>query len=100
MVKNDAGKWHRLASDIEQTVNDAYNRMKDLPDEAIMLRPHPGDWSVKEIVGHLVDSASNNHQRFVRLQIDDDLVFPDYSRNNLDWVAIQRYQEIPFAMCP
>ena len=96
MVENDTGKWHRLASDIEQAVNDAYNQIRNQPDEVVTLQPNPGAWSVKEIVGHLVDSASNNHQRFVRLQIDDGLAFPDYSGNNVDWVDIQRYQEVPF----
>jgi hypothetical protein len=29
-------------------------------------RPAPERWTKKEVVGHLIDSASNNHQRFVR----------------------------------
>ncbi len=54
-------------------------------------------WSLREIVGHLVDSASNNHQRFVRLQFDDLLGFPAYEGeawlkaqkyNGLDWEAL------------
>jgi hypothetical protein len=56
--------------------------LKPLPNETVEVRTGPGEWSVKEIVGHLVDSASNNHQRFVRLQVADGLVFPDYSPNN------------------
>ena len=47
-------------------------------------------------VGHLVDSASNNHQRFVRLQVADGLVLPDYSQDNDAWVSIQSYQEAPW----
>jgi hypothetical protein len=35
-------------------------------------------WSLKEMVGHLVDSASNNHQRFIRLQLESELSFPGY----------------------
>ena len=35
-------------------------------------------WSLREIIGHLIDSASNNHQRFVRLQFGDLLDFPAY----------------------
>lgn len=35
-------------------------------------------WSLREIIGHLIDSASNNHQRFVRLQYSDLLDFPAY----------------------
>lgn len=34
-------------------------------------RPSTGSWSKKEILGHLLDSASNNHQRFVRVQFED-----------------------------
>jgi len=54
----------------------------------------PGKWSPKEIVGHLIDSASNNHQRFVRAQFKDDLIFPGYDQQA--WVTAQRYQEAPW----
>lgn len=47
-------------------------------------------WSKKEILGHLIDSASNNHQRFVRVQFTNDLFFPGYDQN--EWVRIQDYQ--------
>ena len=96
MVENDTNNWNTLASDIEITVNEAYQRLISLSKETIEVRPNPGDWSVKDIVGHLIDSASNNHQRFVRLQITDGLVFPDYSQDNEAWVSIQSYQEAPW----
>ncbi len=96
MVEKDTNNWNRLASDIENTVNEACQQLRSLPKEAIEVRPNPGNWSVKEIVGHLVDSASNNHQRFVRLQVADGLTFPDYSQDNDAWVAIQNYQEVPW----
>ena len=54
-------------------------------------RPAPGKWSPKEILGHLIDSASNNHQRFVRAQFQDDLVFAGYDQDA--WVAAQKYQD-------
>jgi DinB superfamily len=96
MIENDANIWYKLASDIENNVTEAYERLCSLSDETIGVRPNPGDWSVKQIVGHLVDSASNNHQRFVRLQVADGLVFPDYSQDNDTWVSIQSYQEAPW----
>ena len=95
MVENDH-IWNKLASDIEKTVEDACNRYQRLPAETIEARPDPDEWSVKEIFGHLIDSASNNHQRFVRLQIADNLTFPDYSQDNSAWIAIQKYQEAPW----
>jgi hypothetical protein len=58
------------------------------------VRPAPGKWSPREIIGHLVDSASNNHQRFVRGQLQDDLVFPGYAQE--DWVRIGRYADAPW----
>lgn len=47
--------------------------------------------TVKGLLGHLIDSASNNHQRMVRLQYEKKLVFPDYTANNDLWIGIQHY---------
>jgi hypothetical protein len=57
--------------------------------------PAPGKWCPKEVIGHLIDSASNNHQRFVRAQFTDDLVFPGYEQEA--WVAAQRYRAAPWS---
>ena len=54
----------------------------------------PGKWSRREIVGHLIDSASNNHQRFVRAQFIDDLICPTYDQDA--WVRVQRYADAPW----
>ena len=54
----------------------------------------PEDWSPAEVLGHLIDSAANNHQRFVRAQFTDDLVFPGYEQDA--WVATQKYQDAPW----
>jgi hypothetical protein len=60
------------------------------PDAAARPRA-PGKWSPKQIIGHLIDSASNNHQRFVRGALQEDLVFPGYEQDA--WVALSGYQE-------
>jgi hypothetical protein len=49
-----------------------------------------GGWCVKEILGHLIDSAANNHHRLVRLQLDASSDFPAYRQD--DWVRLQQYQ--------
>ena len=54
----------------------------------------PGGWCAREILGHLVDSACNNHRRFVIGQGDGPLVFDGYDGDA--WVARQRYAELPF----
>jgi hypothetical protein len=51
-------------------------------------------WSKKEILGHLCDSATNNHHRFIRIQFEEQpFVVVPYKQN--DWVAIQDYQNMP-----
>jgi DinB superfamily len=50
----------------------------------------PGKWSKKQILGHLIDSAANNHQRFVRAQLAPSLTFPGYAQN--EWISAQQYQ--------
>ena len=52
----------------------------------------PGKWSRKQILGHLVDSAANNHQRFVRAQATPVLRLHGYEQAH--WVASQRYDQI------
>ena len=51
----------------------------------------PGGWSRKEVIGHLIDSASNNHQRFVRAAIQESLDFPGYDQDGN--VRVQAVQE-------
>ena len=65
-------------------------RLVSMSDDEAARSPAPGKWSPKEIVGHLIDSASNNHQRFVRAAWQDDLVFSTYAQDG--WVEIQGYR--------
>ena len=51
----------------------------------------PGKWSPTQIVGHLIDSAANNHHRFVRAQESDPYAGPGYTQEH--WIAVQGYQE-------
>jgi hypothetical protein len=50
-----------------------------------------GHWSRKEILGHLIDSAANNHQRFVRGQLDRKLITPAYAQEQ--WVETERFHD-------
>ena len=84
---------NKVANKIELLVNAAAERWYGLPAKKLTFRPSENEWSIKEIVGHLIDSASNNHQRFVRLQLTDRLDFPDYGQDNIHWVKIQNYQQ-------
>lgn len=79
------------AADLADTVTERNTQLRTIADAAAALRPRPDAWSAKEIIGHLIDSASNNHQRFVRAIWQDDLIFPGYEQEG--WVASQGYQD-------
>jgi hypothetical protein len=83
----------QISDEIRRLVKEWESRLILMQPAEIEAREAEGRWSVKEIIGHLVDSASNNHQRIVRLEIAKDLSFPDYQSDNEKWVASQRYQE-------
>ena len=82
-------------ADFRKTVDAAAARLLALTDEQAAVRSAEGKWSAKEVIGHLIDSASNNHGRFVRAQLQEELVFSGYEQ--AEWVAVQRYQERDWA---
>ncbi|MEZ6165675.1 MAG: DinB family protein [Phycisphaerales bacterium] len=60
--------------------------------ESFVAKPRKeGAWSRKQILGHLIDSASVNHQRIIEAQINDSIVFVGYKHEQ--WVELQAYQE-------
>ena len=79
-----------LLDDFRETIATATNRLLSISDQQSAIAKAEGKWSSKEIIGHLIDSAANNHLRFVRAQFTDDLVFPGYEQEQ--WVRIQSYQ--------
>ena len=77
--------------DFRKTIESASEKLRRI-DEAQSEKPRAEDhWSSKQIIGHLIDSATNNHARFVLGQLKDDLVFPGYDQDG--WVRTNRYQE-------
>jgi hypothetical protein len=80
--------------DFKQTIESASPRLQQIT-EAQSLEPRAEDhWSSKQIIGHLIDSAANNHARFVVGQLKDDLVFAGYDQAG--WVRVQHYQQAPW----
>lgn len=80
----------QLAEQLVNAIAAADLRLRDFDDSAAAHKTAAGVWSKKELLGHLIDSASNNHQRFVRLQLADDLRLPKYEQEG--WVRVQGYQ--------
>jgi len=65
-------------------------RLKALPSARVERKPAPDAWSPKEELGHLLDSAANNHQRIVRTQLEEHPAMPNYDGDA--WVALHQYQ--------
>ena len=84
-----------LINDLNGAVESHAALLKEISETAFSTRPAPGKWSKKEIIGHLVDSAQNNIQRFVRAQHEEQPVHILYRQD--DWVQLQRYQDYPAA---
>ncbi len=81
--------------DFRKTIDSAGTRLDQIS-EAQSEKPRAEDrWSSKQILGHLIDSAANNHARFVLGQLKDDLVFPGYDQDG--WVRTNHYQEAPWS---
>ena len=85
----------RFLDDFRETIVSATARLREIADADSRKKDSPDDWAPIEILGHLIDSAANNHQRFVRAQFTDDLVFSGYEQNQ--WVSSQRYLDESWA---
>ena len=81
--------------ELRRVIADARPRLEAISDVDAASPRAPGKWSRKEIIGHLIDSATINHQRFVRAQLTDDLIGPTYDQDA--WVRVQRYGEAPWS---
>ena len=73
-------------------INQALPLLQAISDGQASIKPNPGKWSQKEIIGHLIDSAANNHQKFVRAMESDKIDFPAYQQD--EWVRLQQYNMV------
>jgi len=87
---SEHGSYQQFLVDFQQTIQDASLRLLEISDEDAARRIIT-EWSAKQVLGHLIDSAANNHQRFVRAQFTDDLVFATYDGDQ--WVDAQKYND-------
>lgn len=65
-------------------------RLAGISNERAAAKPAPDSWSAKQELGHLIDSAANNHQRIVRAQLENNLALPGYDGDQ--WVELHGYQ--------
>ena len=79
---------------LAQTVERELPHLQALTEERACIARAPGKWSPKEELGHLLDSAVNNHIRFVRGALEAEYRGPGYSQN--DWVRLHGYEGMPW----
>jgi hypothetical protein len=85
MVQQSLSRLEYLCSNIPA-------KLIALTEDEFSKKPAPEKWSKKEILGHLIDSATNNHHRFVRAQFEDKPLIKYYAD---DWVNASQYQLMP-----
>ena len=77
-------------AEFRNTLEAASERLMQVP-EAETEAVGADGWCAKQVLGHLIDSAANNHARFVRAQLQDVLVIEPYAQEG--WVRVQKYEQ-------
>jgi hypothetical protein len=85
---------HEVADSLLAAMARTAAKFQRMSDQEACAPLRNGGWSRKQVIGHLIDSASNNHQRFVLLMLNPQVTHPGYEQDG--WVTSQRYQERPW----
>jgi hypothetical protein len=88
-------EFEPLTREIAELLEQWEPKLIELSNEVITGRKNSQNRTIKQILGHLIDSASNNIHRYVHLQYrENPMEFPNYASegNNDRWIAIQHYQ--------
>jgi hypothetical protein len=88
-------RFKYIAEEIRLLVSDWEVKFKSFSEEVAVIPRNEQNRSIKQIIGHMIDSVSNNTHRVVLLQYHDSpFEFPDYAAfgNNEKWITIQNYQ--------
>lgn len=90
-MTSEPNTFGQFLTEFRETILSATTRLGAITQDQSRREVSADEWHPIEILGHLVDSAANNHQSFVRAQFTDDLVFSGYEQNG--WVSVQKYRE-------
>jgi hypothetical protein len=85
-----------IADLLNETVTAVGPKLRALSEADVSTPPASGKWSRKQILGHLIDSAANNHQRFVRTQLLGQYNCLGYEQEG--WVCVEDPQSAPWAV--
>jgi hypothetical protein len=88
-------EFETICEELQNLIESWEPRLMAMPPEMILGKRNYQDRNIRQIVGHMVDSASNNTHRIVHLQYrESPLSFPNYATNgnNDRWISIQDYE--------
>ncbi len=83
-----------VSTQLKDIVTATKPRLLSITEARASEKPYPDKWSIKQILGHLIDSAANNHQRMVRMQEITNIGNLTYEQ--IHWVESQHYQSEPW----
>ena len=80
-----------MVNDLVEALRVGFELISKLSEEEMSFKKDPNKWSRKEILGHLIDSAINNLQRFTEIQYTEKpYIIRKYNQNEL--VKVNDYQ--------
>ncbi|WP_425146645.1 DinB family protein [Deinococcus sp.] len=79
---------------LHEVVSETLPRLQAIQEGQAARQPAPDVWSAKQVLGHLIDSACNNHARWARMATQNDLSFPTWDQNA--WMDVQDWQGRPW----
>jgi hypothetical protein len=82
-----------IAASLREAINEGLALITVVPEAATLHRPDTGGWCAREVIGHLIDSACNNHRRLVINQTAATLQVDSYNQDA--WIAGQHYADRP-----
>jgi len=82
-----------VISHLQEHIDTVPSKFLKYPEGELRRKPAPNKWSKKELLGHLIDSATNNHHRFIKAQfMKEPFILEPYEQE--EWNRIQRYNEV------
>ena len=89
-------RFESITTELAPIITEWEKKFNSLSEEQISVPRNSQNRNIRQIVGHMVDSASNNTHRVVHLQYNKiPLEFPNYATygNNDRWITIQNYEQ-------
>ncbi|MEK6783153.1 MAG: DinB family protein [Bacteroidota bacterium] len=78
-----------IINELSQIIKEFSPKLDNIPDDVFTAKPKPEKWSKKEVLGHLIDSALNNHRRFICGQYEP---IPNIIYDQNFWVKANNYK--------